>query len=417
MVLALDPFRLFLQFDNPVVTPLTLDSASDLAYTQQSNSIKFLLIFIIRVSMEKKAKEKKIYGDIMMRARLRGGESRRIVDKIKGEAMCDEHPDFIVSPSKLERGCQVIIAIEHFRVDHFSELNKKRGHQDSIAAKERNHAFEVQKKWGPILVNDDIPQGALDDIGASVARCIEAKFQASFMGYLQSFVDNLQKHASKTGVYREEVRTRIGHDGPIKMALLVELHSDFSECFLHEGFSCRKPIPGTLLIFEEMIKELEKLKNNVDFVLLGSYPALQDEIVDAAAINLGSLRNSLKRNKLSVIQYLGEDKKKAFLDSSHIVLASAEPIGDKIDLPFMREGGMTSYDERAKVCTMLFPQVIRAYKEKKRPFLITPSMQMLLDVFSRELEEDTGRIGSNSFDCFGQDEIDSRFRRFEERYR
>ena len=93
--------------------------------------------------MNKKDQEKQMYAETIKLARFRGGESRRNADKIAGSVTQGECPDFVVELDKYNRGPSAVLAVEHFRVDHFSELNRRSGHQDSLAAIERNRAAMV----------------------------------------------------------------------------------------------------------------------------------------------------------------------------------------------------------------------------------------------------------------------------------
>ena len=367
--------------------------------------------------MSEKEIERIVLNETLAIARQRGGESRRNVDRISGEIIEGERPDFVVISNKSIQDLTRVVAIEHFRVDHFSELNVRNGHQDSLAAIEKKRADKVQQMWHPTSFDADIPPNVLDAVSTSFAKCLEAKFKASYGGYIKSFVDGLHKHVAKLDSYRENVKNRAPYGAEIEMALLIELHSDFSGSFVHVDGKCHKAIAGELLLFDEMIVELANLRGTVDYVIVGSYEALKSEIVDAAVVRPAMLYRSIERNKLQVFEYLGEDKERPVYSDTRIT-PSATLVEDRIDFELERESQGMTMAEHLEACLSTLPKVLGAHQEHQ-PFLTTIAMQMLLEMYSDALPH-KALITWNDIDAarrqLGQDEITRRESRFEERW-
>ena len=367
--------------------------------------------------MRKNERERKVLEETLALARCRGGESRRNADRISGHIIQGESPDFVVDTAKCNNGKPAILAIEHFRVDHFSELNMRRGHQDSLAVIERNRAEKIQQMWHPSSFETDIPQDVLDAIGLSFAKCLEANFKANFAGYMKSFIDSLNNHIAKLNTYRKNACKRLGRCETVRLALLIELHSDFSDSFLHDGGICCRPKTGQLLLFDDMVERLREQRENIDFVIFGSYEALKDNLVDAAIIRPTLLEKSLKRNKLSSLRYLGEDRDKAIYMATKIKPSTTITNG-RIDIELERESQGMSIEEHMDACLKCLPKVISANMQN-RSFITTISMQLFLEIYG-EVLHNVRHISRSDLEMahsfLGREEVDRRTRRFEEKW-
>lgn len=362
--------------------------------------------------MDKKNFERKVFDETLVLAWRRGGESRRNADKLAGAVTQSERPDFVI-----ESGLSKVIAVEHFRADFLSELNLRSGHQDSLAAAARNHASKIQKKWDTSSFDLSIPQEVADAVGESMAKCLEARSKASYRGYIKSFSDGLCAHVDKLGAYRENVREQFGDSRAIETAFLVELHSDFSDCFAHNGSSCFKPKPGELILFDDMIDLIKSTTKNLDYIMFGSYEALKDNLIDAAVIRPTLLETSLKRNKLPVFRYLGENKDRDIYGPTRIK-ASATIAGDQIDLEFERSSQEMSIADHIRACVECLPQVINAYR-CKQSFITTATMQLFLELCEDALPENR-RIScmdiESALSALGDEEIERRISKFDDRW-
>ena len=367
--------------------------------------------------MDKRERERKVFDETLALARGRGGESKRNVDRIAGKATQGERPDFVVELDKTRHGLPAALGVEHFRADHFSELNIRGGHQDSLAVIERNRAEKVQQMWSPTSLDSDIPQDVLDAVGTSFAKCLEAKFKANYKGYMKSFTDGFINHADKLQTYRDNVCEQFGHKRAVGIALLIELHSDFSDCFLHQDGRCFKPEAGKLLLFDDMVALIKAHRESIEFVILGSYEPLKDNVVDAAIIRPALLKESLRRNKLPVFRYLGEDRERSIYGATRIK-PSATVVGDQIDFELERESRGMSTAEHMNACLECLPKVISAY-QSKQSFVTTIGMQLLLELYGDILPRKS-RITWNEIgiaqSLLGKEEIDRRTRQFEERW-
>lgn len=367
--------------------------------------------------MDKKEREAMVFKETTSLARLRGGESRRNVGRISGRITQGERPDFVIELDKHDQGLPTVLAVEHFRVDHFSELNRKSGHQDSLSAKTGSFAKGLLKTWNLPLSESDIPNTAIEDLDAIYGKALDAAFKASYAGYIRSFTKGFSCHVDKIDSYRTEVSERFPSSREVKIALLIELHSDFSDYFVHDGHRCYRPQPGELLLFEDMVDLMRAHRKTIDYVLLGFYGALKDAPHEAAIIRLALLEKSLKRNKLPIFRYLGEDRGKTVYETTQskpLITMTEEEIC--VDLRDEIRG--VPMRENLNACLVCLPLVIEACKGGQ-PFVTTIGVQMLLELYGDVLPEGR-RIGQNELAMaqrlLGREEIDFRMRRFKEKW-
>ncbi|ACV22275.1 Uncharacterised protein [Slackia heliotrinireducens] len=366
---------------------------------------------------KKKNNEKDVLETALKLARKRGGESRRNIDRIMGTITCSESPDFIIECDKPFKGKHVTVAMEHFRVDHFSETNVKSGHQDSLAKIEQNRANKIQQSWKPESLEEDIPDDILQSVGYSLAKCIEARHKATYESYIKSFSNGLAKHASKLSNYDKNPHLTSSDSKPVKHSLLVELHSDFSDCLAHIGPNCRRPIPGELLIFDDMVDELNLLAGKVDYVLLVSYPALMGDAVDAVAIRPNCLKKGLARTKQRIIKYIGENETRSTYGREQ-VSSTVSVSGDSIKFLFECTNEGISIAEHITAVINMLPLAIKASKNGQS-FVTTIAIQLFLDLFEGLLPDKRAITPHDiGWACsyLGKEEVDRRIKQFEKKW-
>lgn len=328
------------------------------------------------INTTKKDTELAILKAALEKARSRGGESRRLADRISGEIIPYESPDFVIRST---RNDTAIIGVEHFRVDHFSERNKKRGHYDSLSSAEQQRMVALQKSWKPDNLNDEIPPWLIEETGLILARCLEAGHKATFHSYIHSFQDAFEKHLGKAEGYLESISESYPYSKKRELAFLIELHSDFSNLFINRGSITSKPQAGEILFFKELENIIAPARMSINYLIIASCPSLTNDVIDACIINMNAFLQSLKRNKLDVYDYFGEDK---ILDLYPEIHLTPHTSGGRevVNYSFDQAGVRMTDWTMIQLCLNSLPTALRL-RDSKVPFVNTAIVQMLLEVF------------------------------------
>ena len=329
---------------------------------------------------EKKANERKVLKEALKLAQMKGGESRRNVARIRGSLeFQEEAPDFIFLLDRPEKSSAVGLAVEHFRVDHFSEPFRRKEGQRSLASKAENQAKAAIKEMGVPSLEDGVPPAMLDKMGRSFADCLEAKQKSFFGNYIKSLKCSFGVHLGKVEGYRKSVSSRLSGIGNTKVAFLIELHSDFSDLILNDRGVKRRLTSGEPVIFREMIDVFKRGAGNVDYLILAFYPALSGNIVDAFVVRPSMLEKSLERVKVPICEYLGEDRHAPVCRESSIGFEAIEK-GGEIAYELNRDNDEISSVEQVNWCLRALPELVSA-QESGRAFATTRIMQLFLELY------------------------------------
>lgn len=97
----------------------------------------------------KKARERDVLEAALKLARKRGGECRRLADRLDGPVVdrtMDECPDIVLRcRNRSDNAC--IVGVEHFRVDQLTEVNDKTGKRMSATSRVRARFNRLQEDY------------------------------------------------------------------------------------------------------------------------------------------------------------------------------------------------------------------------------------------------------------------------------
>lgn len=141
-------------------------------------------------------------------------------------------------------------------------------------------------------------------------------------------------HASKLPKYRNHLTELSGDDGRIELGYLIEIHSDFQGLFMHDGTRVVGLDDGQCPLYAEIYDLLFRASCEVDWILIGSYPCLTDQIANAAIIDCRNnmFKESCRRQRLKRTEYLGLGKTVPFLKQSRAGETEIELCGDKVNI-------------------------------------------------------------------------------------
>lgn len=219
----------------------------------------------------------------------------------------NERPDFLrcyKSSRKTEK--DIVIGIEHFRVDHYvKELSNQRVGSSAIVYEKS--IKKTSDNWkSQIYESEEIPEGALHDIGNLISQSLELSMQATYNAFIESFKYSLDKHNRSIDHYHSIINNYAG-DKEKKFAFLIEIHSDFNKLLFHDktGIHYGKNV---IPLFDELIKILEEVDTQkVDYFILCFGNTIYNENTKVIAVSTANLRKQFKRQHIPIYFYAGHD--------------------------------------------------------------------------------------------------------------
>jgi hypothetical protein len=165
----------------------------------------------------------------------------------------------------------------------------------------------AQQKWGAIPIShiDDVSE----NFTKNVSRIFDLITQNSYMSSYRTFIGNFNsvtdKHLNRVDTYRKRLYTSFP-DSEVKIAFLLEVHTEFERLFLNDQSREHENIDGLMPMFEAVVQELEKAESaRVDFIVL--FLRSKNGSRKVIALQAKNIRNDLKKRNIGVYEYTGED--------------------------------------------------------------------------------------------------------------
>lgn len=258
------------------------------------------------------AHEERVFNDVVQLSLASGGYKKKAATKLRGILRSDdERPDFVI-----RRGNGSIIGIEHFRIDH----HIKRGRSASSKSAELIANMNAQRerlKPAPNRSDEALDEAAevvASFIAKEVYQCHSACCDDLTRSLSVRLFDKRSGHAIRLLDYRKNLIERYGDDRNIELGYLIEVHSDFHSLFLHTGSKVVRLQSGHCPLFGDSFTLLQKASAEVDWILIGFYPCLTDQIFDVAVIDCRNdmFNESCRRQGLFSTTYLGLGKSEPY---------------------------------------------------------------------------------------------------------
>lgn len=264
----------------------------------------------------KKAGEFLCLQKVIEAGRRTRGKTKRIISMLDGEDLLrfdDERPDFVRIPYS---NTNIVIGIEHFRVDHFS-LQKADGKVASKAAPHEKSRDSVYEKWHQHLVDTgDVPVKALHDVMDLVANRFKFQKEATYNNFIKSFRYSLYKHTKNIDVYRKNIGKTSSKK--IEIALLIEVHTEFCDLFLNDKRGTRKASSGIMPMFADIVRLIEAIDyRKVNYIVLCLCSEANGNTIEVQAFQPKDMRSQLDRQHIKVFEYAGDDCLLHDFQSSH----------------------------------------------------------------------------------------------------
>lgn len=325
------------------------------------------------------AHEERVFNDVIQVSLASGGYKKKTATKLCGILRSDEErPDLVI-----RRGNGSIIGIEHFRIDH----HIKRGRSASSKSAELMANMNAQReRLKPALNRSD---EALDEAAEVVASIISKEvyqYHAACCDDLSRSLsirlfDKRSGHALKLLDYRKNLVERYGDDRNIELGYLIEVHSDFQSLFLHTGSRVVRLKSGQCPLYSDIFTLLQKASAEVDWILIGFYPCLTDQIVDAAVIDCRNnlFNESCRRQGLYKTTYLGLGKSEPYYIQKREGETTVKQDGDNYTILLENPA---EFIDPISLSRNAISEASRALNLKKvgKPFTTTLSVQMMYEL-------------------------------------
>ena len=325
------------------------------------------------------AHEERVFNDVIQVSLASGGYKKKAATKLCGILRSDEErPDLVI-----RRGNGSIIGIEHFRIDH----HIKRGRSASSKSAELMANMNAQReRLKPALNRSD---EALDEAAEVVASIISKEvyqYHAACCDDLSRSLsirlfDKRSGHALKLLDYRKNLVERYGDDRNIELGYLIEVHSDFQSLFLHTGSKVVRLQSGQCPLYSDIFTLLQKASAEVDWILIGFYPCLTDQIVDAAVIDCRNnlFNESCSRQGLYKTTYLGLGKSEPYYIQKREGETTVKQDGDNYTILLENPA---EFIDPISLSRNAISEAARALNLEKarKPFTTTLSVQMIYEL-------------------------------------
>ena len=319
---------------------------------------------------EKGVHEAKVLEDVLSLCLSSGGQRVKAARKLEGDVDSSaESPDIRVSIAKRD----AIVGIEHFRIDQNIKGGKK------AESKDLETSGLMNKRRLEVLEMDDGPDrdaAMLDTVGKAAANYMQHSFDAVPRDLARSLEARLygtgSGHACKLGTYRRNLSS--ARASKVEMGFLIEIHSDFSGYFINDERGTRKVEKGQAVLPPEMFDLLKRVSKDVDWLLLGFYPNVAGEIVDARIIDCreGRFSASCRKQKLTEVELLRiEDGFKRKIEYDHY---SPKEDSDQAQIWFCRDYDSIQPLDLARQCVSKTAEALNLARCRK-PFAATASIQ------------------------------------------
>ena len=314
--------------------------------------------------------EAKILEDVLSLCLLSGGQRAKAARKVEGDVDSSaESPDIRVSIAKRD----AIVGIEHFRIDQNIKGGKK------AESKDLETSGLMNKRRLEVLEMDDGPDqdaAMLDTVGKAAANYIQHSLDASPGDLAKSLEARLygtgRGHVCKLSTYRQNLSNTSA--SKIEIGFLIEIHSDFSGYFINDERGTRKVEKGQAVLPPETFDLLKRVSRDVDWLLLGFYPNVAGEIVDARIIDWreGRFSASCRKQKLTEVELLCiEDGRKQRIEYDHY---SLKEDSDQAEISFYRDCDSIQPLDLARQCVSKTAEALNLARCRK-PFAATASIQ------------------------------------------
>ncbi len=376
----------------------------------------------------KKKSERKCLNIAIQNLLSQGGFSKRIGKLLSGndvERQSEERPDFIRYVSSANNGRGMIVGIEHFRVDHISNMTKNNKYQSlGIIHQKRTHAY--YDKWHEEILNSEsIPDISLSEMCGMLSKHFDNAAYATIHTFISSFKQAIDTHMESIDEYARAIKYESNkRKADHRLVILIEVHSAFRNLFFHNNNKIHYENTPVCLVLDEFIQLLEKADKRVNYYIFNFTDTLEMK-TKTVAINAKDIRGSLHKQHIPVYHYCGADlylpNGEAFVKDYHMEMQH-ETNGKEITFKAFPSMSIMRPEYKLKFIYNAL-RIVYFYYAKKEPIILDLDVERILEIFApfiidwRKCQEDNWSYEPVFLTVPSPDYVDKAFKAFSERWR
>lgn len=256
--------------------------------------------------MGNKGAENKCLDNVFQYSKHMHGKYKKFIEQLASAKIVDrkdnERPDFLLKDNN-----DKFYGIEHFRVDHLSELHKDNKINSNGVILEKESA-KISEKW---KTKSKIPDWdahkimeAAQDLSNLIGQQFKCCINTSYRTFLAAFLHTFNNHVKKIREYRENIKEY----KDIKLGFLIEIHHNFNELVLNTCKVAKKNHTGHLPMFEAIVDIIESgLSKGLDFIILYNVAMNGNFTKKVLVLRKNNVRNDLFHQNELIYEYAGED--------------------------------------------------------------------------------------------------------------
>ena len=172
---------------------------------------------------------------------------------------------------------------------------------------QKNVKAVYEKFHDVIAETDTVPEEAMTEICKILSKHFYNTERSTFQSFCLSFHHGIDTHLKSVAEYQKAIRAEAQRRNcEHKLAFLIEVHTDYSNLFLHDEKGTRLATSSGFVTFTQVFKMLEALGRQADYVILCYGGSLFNE-VHTIGLRGKHIRNDLQKQHIKSYCYCGHD--------------------------------------------------------------------------------------------------------------
>lgn len=239
------------------------------------------------------------------------GETKQIVqllNNIELNRKEQENPDFVkVCRSRNKHEKDVLLGIEHFRVDHFS-LKKNDGNVASTGVKIKKDVNQLFNKYHNEVEKNGINDNVISALGNNIVQFMNQFKMSTYSNFIESFNYSLNKHLKKVDRYLKNLKDISENRFDIKLGLLIDIHVQFNNLVLYDEKGLHNFEDSAMPMFMDIVKifeeKIDNRKINYIIIYMSNELDIKPKVI---AFKTSNIRKNLEKQKIKIYEYAGYD--------------------------------------------------------------------------------------------------------------
>ena len=197
---------------------------------------------------------------------------------------------------------------------------------------------------------------------------------------LSSFKYHFDNHAKNAPVYREEL-DKVANGKKIELAFFIEIETYFHDLFLNYNDQVVQYDSRLMPFFSDFLSIIETNPNKhfIDYIVFDLRSCNPNE-VKVVAIRAGNIKQNLRKQGITILEYLGEHALK--------ILSSTTKIENDEKGDYVVRFGFAPYSQEYSDEVIRMVNKAQLFKRRKIPFVASRTVQAVLYASKAETLEE-----------------------------